>query len=305
MNPSIAAYKQQLHQSCQVLRTASIILVLTFTTVAVAGPVTGREEGASANSLGVADSVRSSASGPAALYFNPAGMHQFMSYAVETGYTYSQSLDAHVASVGIVDSATNGSIAAGIAYNYIHGSEYFSDVDRTGHNVRFGLASGYRGQDWSIHAGVGGEYLDLNIGPSGNASAFTLDAGLLFTYKGMFRLGAVGHNLIETELSEARRTMGLGTSFYYESLLIGFDAVLDFETKAATEAQLNAGIEYAIGGRVPLRVGFQYDQVVGRQYVTGGIGYISRIVAADFGFAQNVENKSDNIFSINIRVFVP
>jgi hypothetical protein len=152
---------------------------------------------------------------------------------------------------------------------------------------------------------VGGRYLDLTIGGSGEASAFTLDSGLLFTYNGMFRLGVVGHNLLPTNMSEARRAVGLGTSFYYESLLIGFDAVLDFETFEDTKAQLNAGIEYAIGGRVPIRVGFQHDQVVDRQYVTGGIGYVSRIVAADFGFAQSVENPEDNVFSINVRVFIP
>lgn len=283
----------------------TLLCMLLISASAQAGPVDRREEGASANSLGVADAVRSSASGPAALFFNPAGMHQFMSYAVETGYTYSQPLDGHVFSIGIVDSATNGNIAAGVSYTYIHGNEAFSDTDRTGHNVRFALASGYRGKDWSLHAGVGGRYLDLTIGGSGEASAFTLDSGLLFTYNGMFRLGVVGHNLLPTNMSEARRAVGLGTSFYYESLLIGFDAVLDFETFEDTKAQLNAGIEYAIGGRVPIRVGFQHDQVVDRQYVTGGIGYVSRIVAADFGFAQSVENPEDNVFSINVRVFIP
>ena len=280
-------------------------------TLLIAGPASAREEGANASSLGVADAVRSSAVGTTALYFNPAAMSQFMQYAVETGYQFVSPLDGHVFTASVVDSATNQGLAAGFSYSYITGHEFDTDLDRTGHMVRGGLATGWRGRNIALHAGIGLRYLDLSIGEDTTASGLTLDAGALMVLGDMFRVGVVGDNLIAADLTETPRRLGIGTSLLYHSLLVSFDAVLDFETltdeagDAVTEAQYNTGLEFAVGGQVPLRVGYQYDKIVERQSITGGIGYVSRVVAVDFGFSQNLDNKDDNIFSLNVRVFVP
>ena len=264
-----------------------------------------REEGANATSLGVSDAVRSTAVGTTALYFNPAAMHQFRQYAVETGYQFVSPYDGHVFSVGVVDSATNEMLAAGFSYSYLMGHELGNDIERTGHMIRGGLASGYRSQSISAHAGVGIRYLDLTVGDEGTADGLTLDAGALIVLSNMFRLAVVGHNLIQTDLSETPRQLGLGASVLWYSLLISFDAVLDFETRETTEVQYNGGLEYAIGGQIPLRLGYQYDRLTDRQQVSGGIGYVSSVLAIDFGFSQSLHDETDNIFSLNTRVFIP
>ena len=264
-----------------------------------------REEGASAASLGFADAVRSSATGPAALTFNPAAMHQFMLYAVESGYEYSQPIDAHTFSVAVVDSATNANIAMGMSYNYIYGHELDSDVGRTGHNLRFGAASGYRNDNWSVHFGLSGRYLNLTVGDGGSAEGITMDAGLLVVIQNMFRFGFVGHHLVDTGLAETPRQMGLGASFYYNAFLVGFDAVLDFETRDSATAQLRAGLEYAVAERFPVRIGYEADRLRETHAITGGIGYVSRVAGVDFGFRQNLQDSRDNVFSLNIRAFIP
>lgn len=280
-------------------------LLASAAVLGLSAAASAREEGASANSLGLADAVRSSAVGPAALYFNPAAMHQFMQYAVESGYEYSQPLNAHTFSVSVVDSATNAMLAMGIGYSYIYGHELYSESARSGHNLRFGAASGFRGEGYSIHAGVSGRYLSLSIGDDGSAEGITMDTGILLVVQNMFRLGIVGHHLIDTGLAETPRQMGIGASVYLSAFLLAFDTVLDFETASETTAQYRVGMEYAIGERVPLRLGYENSQLTGDHAITGGIGFVSRLVAVDFGFRQSLVNNSDNVFSLNVRGFVP
>lgn len=286
-------------------RSLPIGISLSLLLATLAAPAWAREEGATASSLALSDSVRSSAVGPSALFFNPAAMHQFTQYTVETGYQFVAPIDGHVFTAGLVDSATNQAIAAGFAYSYVTGSELSSDLNRSGHLIRGGLASGYRGKKWAVHGGVGIRYIDLEVGDGGEATGFTVDVGALFVFDNMFRVAVVGHNLIETNLAETPRRMGVGTSILISHFLASFDAVIDFETSEKTEAQLNGGLEYAIGGQVPLRVGYQYDRITDSQFISGGIGYVSRVVAADFGFRQNLNSGTDNIFSLSVRVFVP
>lgn len=270
----------------------------------LAAPASAREEGANAASLGVADAVRSSAVGTTAIHFNPAGMHQFMQYAVETGYQFISPLEGHAFTASMADSATNQMLAAGFSYTYITGTEATTDLSRSGHHIRGGLATGWRGGNVSVHVGAGVRYMSLDI-DGGSATGFTMDAGALLVLNGMFRIGIVGHNLIETQLSEAQRAMGIGGSILYNSLLASFDAVLDFESGDKTEIEYHAGLEYAISGVIPLRVGYEKRNATDVQYVTGGIGYVSRVVGVDFGFAQNLALKDDNIFSLNVKVFIP
>jgi hypothetical protein len=129
--------------------------------------------------------------------------------------------------------------------------------------------------------------------------------GALVVLNNIVRLAVVGHNLLESDLTEAPRRFGMATSLLLNSFILSFDAVLDFETLDKTKVQYNVGAEYAVGGRIPLRVGFQADRITDQQYISGGMGYVSRTVAADFGFRQNLDNQKDHIFSFNLRFFIP
>lgn len=279
--------------------------LLTLLAIGTALPASAREEGSTAISIGVGDAVRSSAVGTTAVFFNPAGLHQFMQYTVATGYEFVHSLDGHVFSVAAADSSSNQALAMGVAYSYLTGHELGTDITRKGHLLRGAVASGYAGDGWAFHVGAGVRWLDLFIGDDGESSEVTMDVGGLLVLKDLFRLAVVGQNLIETKLQEAPRGIGIGASVLFENLLASFDTVLDFDTLDHTEAQYHVGLEYALGGRLPVRVGYQLDQVTERQSVSAGIGYVSQLMALDFGFQQDVEDKNDNTFSFNVRIFVP
>lgn len=282
-------------------RLVAVSLLLLAATAAEA-----REQGASGSALGVGDAVHSTAVGPAAVFFNPAGLHQFIQYAIETGYQFDQPYGGHVFAASAADSASNQWVAMGTTYSYFFGHELATDESRRGHSFRVAAATGFRGESYSLHLGTTYRYMQIDVGDSGKSVAHSMDVGALITVKGLFRFGITGHNLIPTGLSEAPRQLGMGVSVFYQNFLGAFDAVLDFDSKVGkTDANLHVGLEYAIAGIVPLRLGYIADRIGGTHYVTGGIGYVSKYVAVDFGFRQSVIDGKDNLFSLNVRAFIP
>jgi hypothetical protein len=88
-----------------------------------APPAAAREDGAPAAALGLADAVRSSATGAAGLYFNPAGMGLNHQYSFEAGYSFTKDQPGHAVGASAVDSKTNPALAMGMAYTFITSEE--------------------------------------------------------------------------------------------------------------------------------------------------------------------------------------
>lgn len=296
-------------------RVAGIALALALG-LAVPGTADAqhREGGASKSALGKADAVRASGFSNEALYFNPAGMAQIQLYSIEAGYTYVNEVGGHVADVSIVDSVTNQFLAAGLGYTYIDsdqvpGFDVGGANTRIGHQLRAALASGYRSQQLSIFLGAGLRWLNLTLDDRDSVDPVTMDVGALLVVGNLFRVGVVGHNVIEhpDERNELPRQLGVGASFYTSSFLAEFDTVIDFDTALEARAKYSLGLEYDIAQMVPVRAGYQFDQVSERHRITVGLGYHSNIVAVDVGFMQDVssEVKTDFIVGSNIRVFLP
>jgi len=281
----------------------SIALLLLGTGVSLAQEVANTAAGTA-----LSGAARSAAVGPTALEYNPAAMHQVIQYAVDTGYYYNALSSAHGFTAAIVDSKTNQALAAGFSYTFMMDQSLNSNQtlsDRTGHVVRGALASGYRTEGLSVHLGGSITYFDSDLSGADRATSVTMDAGLLLVANNMFRLAVVGHNLIETDSSDLPRRLGIGSSFFMNSFLLAFDAVLDFETLDSTTVQYKAGAEYSIAEQFPIRIGYQYDDLVQEQYISGGIGLVTPTVGFEFGFKQNLSNKKDNLFSFNLRAYLP
>ena len=282
---------------------APIVLLLLSTGAGLAQEVANTAAGTA-----LSGATRSAAVGPTALEYNPAAMHQVMQYAVDTSYYYNAPSSAHGFTAAIVDSKTNQALAAGFSYTFmmdqsINGDQTLSD--RTGHVVRGGLASGYRTEGISVHLGGSITYFDSDLSGADREKSVTMDAGLLLVVNNMFRLAVVGHNLIEADSADLPRRLGLGTSIFMNSFLLCFDAVLDFETLDSTKALYKAGAEYSIAEQFPIRIGYQYDDLVQEQYISGGVGVVTPSVGFEFGFRQNLANKKDNLFSFNLRAYLP
>lgn len=292
---------------------AALGIMVALTLVPSTSSAQTREDGAPAMSLGVGDSVRASAVGTSALFFNPAGMPRLKQYAIEAGYSFLNALGGHSFGVSMVDSATNDGLAMGFQYNYVLGKR--DGKDRDGHNIRGGLATGYATKDFAIYGGLGVRYTNLVVGAGDNGENgqvddiefFTMDAGLVLTISDMFRLGVVGQNLIDTKsLRDAPRTIGVGAALQVESFELGIDANLDIATDPeAVLVSWHFGAQYVIENLVAVRLGFVFDQGRNDKRIAAGASYVGKLIGVDLGFQQSLDNGDDTIFSLGVRVLLP
>lgn len=157
----------------------------------------------------------------------------------------------------------------------------------------------------------------VDLGSIGHAVTF--DFGMTLRLVDQLRIGIVGQNLWP-QGQELPIRLGLGLAYRLgERLLLAGDAVINFtgsedcvtveldrctETARRTTTRLGLGAEYSILGRVPLRAGYTYDNAMGTQAVTGGIGYVhpSPSFAMDFSFRQRVDNGSETVLLLGFRV---
>jgi hypothetical protein len=263
-----------------------------------------REEGAPAAALGLGDAVRATAVGTSGLYFNPAGMGLVNQYAVEAGYSFSGDGSGHALGASAVDSRTNGALAMGVAYAFLLGND--NGYERDGHQVRAALAAGHQWEGFAIRAGVGGRYLNLDRAKLNDFHFFTLDAGLVLEIVGMFRIAAVGHNLIDTKSSESPRSIGFGAAVSLSALQLSFDAELDMQTDPNDLLpRYGVGLQYLFGGVIVARAGFGMGGRIDQQDLSMGLGYVSQMLAGDVSFSKRIDGPDGMVLSLAFRYFLP
>ena len=271
-----------------------------------------RDDGAPASSLGSADAVTGNATGTSALYFNPAGMSRLQQYAIESGYNFRSALEGHTFTAAAVDSKTNGNIAMGMGYAYV--SSILSGEDRDGNVIRGALSTGYRTKEFSIFAGVGGKYSALTRGGedtevvvgSPDVEFFTVDAGLMAEFAGVFTLGLVGRNLIDSKnLVEAPRAIGVGVGGQFKEFSISADLNVDIQSEEEAVLSYGVGAQILIQSAVVLRFGYNGGGLTKTNYISGGLSYVSKAMGADLAFRQSVDGDSETSFSLGVKVFLP
>lgn len=289
----------------------SLAAVFLATLALPTAPARAREDGAPAASLGMADAVTSSAVGTAGLYYNPAGMGLAHQYQFEAGYTFEEDRAGHTFGAGAVDSRTNPALAMGIGYAFINSE--LNGADRGGHRIRGGLATGHSWQNVGFQIGLGGHYLSLDRGDAvGDARFFTLDAGMILTFAQVFRIGVAAQNLIDTKAAdEAPRRVNVGASVVIQQFEIAFDTELDLQTCEELDTCDGVTPSYRVGGQALLgesvvtRLGFQADGVTDGRSVTAGLGYVSKVLAADVSIAKRVDHPDGWLASVALRYFLP
>ncbi len=173
-----------------------------------------------------------------------------------------------------------------------------------------------------------------------NVNAATVDVGIMFRTDFGLQGGLVGYNLVHAAYNLWPLKLGIGLAytitdeFYitYDQLVI-FDVyqektsplkesdddsdvvvtpdyenpspvqkstVLGFDYEDGTKIDCRAGIEYIIMKMVPLRAGYEYDQIKENHYVGAGIGYHSQKVLFDLSYNQGLVDKTDRMFSLSL-----
>ena len=298
----------------QPARPSSLLGALAALTLSLGASPTRanpRDDGATAETLGLADAVRASVWGPAALVWNPAGLLRVPALLAQANYTYLDGEGGHAFSGALLDART--SPVSGLGLQYTHVDATRAGVRRQGHQVRLGLGTGYRAGEFGLFAGVGARWLKLDLTPSGSAAtkldAWTVDLGLMFDFADRVRFGVTGQNLVGLDYADARRTLALGLSFVFSGLEVGATLDLDLSGLARTpegnRRTITAwalGADYGVGEAVRLRAGLAADALTERERLTAGLGWSTQSVGLDIGWSTAVVDPADMVFAVTLRV---
>lgn len=301
------------------------IAFLSFLVVVVAAlPALAREDGAPARALGMSDAVRTLGFGTSGLYFNPAAMSQGMQYAIDAGYGYRNWASRHNFHVSLVDSKTNPHVAGGVAYSYSRGTRD-GTLTQT-HDIRSGVSSSFRSKSVFFAYGGGFRYMKISAKNSKNTRlnydkwAPTLDVGVLLGVNDLFYIGVAGMNLIKMPVSKTLRTtekgvpyaprsVGVGVGIVYSILHFGVDVDIDLQSKDKATVSPMFGLELTLAQAIAVRAGFAWDRVGtivrDQKRISAGLGYVSKWVGVDVGYAHDVTRAENWVIESSIRVFLP
>lgn len=246
-----------------------------------------------ARSFGMGGASLATGSASEALGGNPAGMSVRRVFAVDLTGAWDSQTKYGFAGLSIVDSQTN-QLAGGVGYDFI--SLGRGDDRHTAHLTSLGLAAPV---SENLHFGLTAKHLLV----SGAANAITLDTGLLLRLSDSLNLAVSGHNLIDTQHPELRRYFGAGAAYVFGPLTAVVDVRADFAAAPSTQVAYRAGLEYLVGGAIPLRAGYSHDNIAGAQYVSGGVGLLTPAGGGiDFGYRHEIGGSEGRLFALTLKL---
>jgi len=244
---------------------------------------------------GMSGALRAAGNGTTAIFLNPAAMTLTRIYHIEAIANVTPEFGRLAFGSAVVDSITN-KLAGGIS---VSGGwlDSFSDpatsLDRNWLDVRLALA--YPIVD-AFSIGLGGRYMKVTqsgVGPldrskvSGGlmdpegdgrlslVNTATFDAGVSIKAGELLRIGVSGQNLTYLNDGIMPTLIGGGLGIAHEDFTIEADGVADLTSYATPTARVMAGGEYLIVDRVPVRLGYRFDQGANSHQLSGGLGYQS------------------------------
>ncbi len=282
------------------------LLVAAGAAAAELPPAGGIPDLAGARTLGLSSGV-GSALGNEGLYLNPGALAVQRRYSVDAGVLFDRR------GAATVDRFVGGSVVDSISAPMTAAVGYV--------NVGEGL---YHGNFWTLgfagpvverfYLGATVKYLAL-AGPQ-EVRAATMDAGMLWQVADYVSVGAAGYNLVPIAKDlVAPRGVGAGIAIGTDRLFqITADWRADFDRGQltsttpdvrATKNRYGAGAELLLGDLVPLRGGFQVDEVLDTRWWSVGTGLVSKNgIALDVGYRQSVDAKTARQIAASLRVFM-
>jgi hypothetical protein len=221
-----------------------------------------------------------------ALYQNPANLPLARVYHFEALAAVSPEGRRQSYGGAVVDSSTS-KLAGGLA-----GTWNLQDPDGINRTwTDFRLVLGYPLGD-RFAVGATGRYLrtsqDVSRGPFGASYAsdgtpgspvlntFTFDLGATLVPVDGFKIGVVGHNLTNPGGGLAPTTVQGGMGYGSEIFSLEADVLGDFSTYNVARARAMFGGELFLGGHVPIRLGYRYDDGTKTHALSGGLGYVDK-----------------------------
>jgi hypothetical protein len=120
-------------------------------------------------------------------------------------------------------------------------------------------------------------------------------------------VAGVVYNIYGNDQARYARALGGGIAFNAAGkLLLAADGRWNLETSSG---RYGVGAEYLFGGDggqgFPARLGYVYDDLLGAQYITAGLGFVSQRVAFDVGMRKEIASGDELMVQFSLRVFMP
>lgn len=253
--------------------------------------LTNESENETPRSAAFGGGMRAWGSDTTAMFQNPANLAETPAYHIQ-GLVQLIPEAARQAYGGVIMDSITNKLSGGVS---VVGSFVDPDgINRTTLDVRLGLAYPITNR---FLVGLGGRYLratQLGGGVLGESvvsgglvdsetdsrfpfiDTVTFDAGLTIKATEGIAISFVGQNLTFMNNGVLPVLVGGGLGYSGSGFTIEADGIADLNSWGAPTARINAGAEYAIGERFPIRLGYRWDQGAESHSLSGGLGYVTK-----------------------------
>jgi len=275
------------------MRRALLLPLLLHPLIALGQNETNLSDLMRARNYGMGGAYRAIALGGEAITGSPAALPLRRRYEFELSGAFDSQTKFGYGSVSVIDTQTSD-LAAGLSYNFA--SLGRGDQQRSVNLTTLALATAVTE---NVFIGVGVKYL-LESGAV-SANAVTMDVGLLVRLSDSLIASFTGQNLIDIRKRDLSRYYALGLAYVAGPLTVAADARADF-TGPSTLFAYHGGVEYVLGAAFPLRAGYAHDNIIGTDYVSGGIGYAGKGGGIDFAYRHELGGNGGRLFALSLRL---
>ncbi len=245
-----------------------------------------------ARNYAMGGAYRAIALGGEAITGSPAALALRRRYEFELSGAFDSQTKFGYASAAIIDSQTTD-LAAGVSYHFV--SLGRGDQQRSVNLAALAFAAGI---SENVFIGGGVKYL-LESGAV-SANAVTVDVGLLVRLSDSLLASITGQNLVDISNKDLSRYYALGLAYLTGPVTAAVDARADF-TGPSTRFAYHVGLEYLLSGAFPLRAGYMRDNIIGTQYISGGVGFAGKGGGIDFAYRHELGGNNSRLFALALR----
>jgi hypothetical protein len=224
---------------------------------------------------------------------NPAAMALHKFYEIDAEGVWDVGTKFGYGNATILDSQTSQA-AAGVSYRFLS----LGQGDENRHTHYATLAVGFPLAD-SLTVGFSGHYVQTS--GAFHRNGITVDAGLVFRFSDAFRVSLSGHNLIDIKNPDVVRYYAAGIGYSKGLFTFAADVRADFTSAPTTQLTYNGGLEYILGGGVPIRGGYSYDSLSNSHFISGGLGLMGESGGVDFAYRHEVGGADGRLLALTFK----
>jgi hypothetical protein len=248
--------------------------------------------------VALADAQVALGTSTAALYNNPGSMPFARTYHFEALASVSPEARRQSYGGAVVDSF--GRFSGGFGGTWT--SQDPDGINRQWVDLRWASAIGIGDK---LGIGAGGRFLrvtqDVGKGPLGPSAVSdgtpkgpvfnvpTFDIGMTFAPIPQIRIGAVGKNLTNAQNALVPVTFASGVGIILGIFSAEADVLVDFNTwSARAAARISTGAEVFLFDRVPVRLGYRFDQGQRTHALGWGLGWVDKKFSVELSARRDI-----------------